>query len=64
VRDFEAAEARTPADLLPLARFVTAHEQALLDFVVRELEHAGRGSLDPVLRVLNQTPPITAPRTA
>ena len=26
VRDFETAESRMPTDLLPLARFVTAHE--------------------------------------
>jgi hypothetical protein len=56
VRDFENAESRMPADLKPLSRFVTAHEQALLDFVVRELDHEGRGSLDPVLRVLGQSP--------
>ena len=62
VRDFENAEARMPQDLLPLARFATAHEQALLDFVVRELDDAGRGSLDPVLSVLGQSPPHAAPR--
>jgi len=56
VRDFEKAEARMPADLKALARFVTAHEQALLDFVVRELDHDGRGALDPVLRVLGLSP--------
>jgi hypothetical protein len=56
VRDFESAEARMPADLLPLARFVTAHEQALLDFVVRELDHDGIDSLDPVCSVLDSAP--------
>jgi len=45
-----------PADLLPLARFVTAHEQALLDFVVRELDHEGMDSLDPVCSVLDRSP--------
>jgi hypothetical protein len=64
VRDFDDAGARMPADLKPLARFVTAHEQALLDFVVSELDHAGHGALDPVLRMLGQspqhaTPPVT-----
>jgi hypothetical protein len=52
----KAAEARMPADLLPLARFVTAHEQALLDFVVRELDHEGMDSLDPVCSVLDRSP--------
>jgi hypothetical protein len=61
VRDFEIAEARMPADLKPLARFVTTHEQALLDFVVRELDHEGRGSLDPVIRVLGQSPQHATP---
>lgn len=61
VRDFENAEARMPSDLKPLARFVTAHEQALLDFVVLELDHAGHGSLDPVIRMLDQTPVRATP---
>lgn len=56
VCDFESAEARMPADLLPLARFVTAHEQALLDFVVRELDHDGVDSLAPVCSVLDRSP--------
>ena len=56
VRDFEAAESRMPADLLPLARFVTAHEQALLDFVTRELDGDGKDSLDPVRSVLEVSP--------
>ncbi len=60
VHDFEMAEARMPADLLPLARFVTAHEQALLDFVVRELDHGGRDSLAPVLGVLDRSPQAAA----
>src|ERR1700704_4081613 len=30
VREFQAAESRMPDELLPLAQFVTAHEQALL----------------------------------
>lgn len=56
VDDFSKAESRMPADLLPLARFVAAHEQALLDFVTRELDRGGYGSLESVQRVLEATP--------
>ena len=56
VGEFEAAESRLPTDLLPLARFVTAHERALLDFVTRELDRGGRDSLATVQRVLDTAP--------
>jgi len=61
VRDFQAAESRMPANLKSLAQFVTAHEVALLEFVIRELDDGGRQSLDSVLRLLGE-PRIGAPR--
>jgi hypothetical protein len=54
VRDFQNAESGMPEDLLPLAQFVTSHEQALLDFVILELEQDGRRSLDSVLSLLGE----------
>ena len=53
VCEFEAAESRMPADLLPLARFVTAHERALLDFVTRELHRGGYDSLAAVQQMFD-----------
>lgn len=55
VREFETAESRMPEELAPLARFVTEHERALLEFVTRELDQNGRGSLDSVLNLLGET---------
>lgn len=55
VRDFQAAESRMPAELKPLAQFVTAHEVALLEFVIRELDDGGRQSLDCVRKLLGET---------
>lgn len=52
VGDFEAAESRMPQDALALARFVTAHERALLEFVSRELAPDGANSLESVTRLL------------
>ncbi len=52
VNEFEAAESRMPAELLPLARFVTAHERALLRFVDMELANQSAGSLGSVLELL------------
>jgi hypothetical protein len=57
VREFQAAESRMPDELLTLARFVTAHEQALLEFTTRELDHGGERSLDDVFRLMGQ--PLT-----
>jgi dimethylamine/trimethylamine dehydrogenase len=54
VRDFQTAESRMPAELKPLARFVTTHEQALLEFVTSELEDGGHHSLDGALRLLGE----------
>ena len=59
VCDFQAAESRMPADLLPLARFVTAHERALLEFVTRELDQDGQHSLDGVLAMMDGAAPET-----
>ena len=55
VRDFETAESRMPRELLPLARFVTDHERALLEFVTRELDQNAHHSLDSVLSMLGET---------
>ncbi len=54
VRDFEAAESRMPEEMLPLARFVTDHERALLEFVTRELDQNGHHSLNGVLTLLGE----------
>jgi hypothetical protein len=54
VRDFQAAESRMPEEVLPLARFVTDHERALLEFVTRELDHDGQNSLEGVLGLLDE----------
>jgi hypothetical protein len=55
VRDFEEAEARMPEEVIPLARFVTDHERALLSFVLLELQADGRNSLDQVRSLLGET---------
>lgn len=62
VRDFQAAESRMPEEVLPLARFVTDHERALLEFVTRELDHDGQHSLDSVLGLLDEATPGPAER--
>ena len=62
VRDFQAAESRMPEDVQLVARFVTAHEQALLEFVTRELDHEGHHSLDAVLGLLGEATPVTLER--
>jgi hypothetical protein len=46
-----------PAELLPLARFVTEHERALLEFVTRELDQDAHHSLDDVLCLLGEATP-------
>src|SRR5262245_745542 len=57
VEEFERAEALAPAGRERLLRHVTAHERALLDFAVRELETSStRDSLEGVLALL-RTPP-------
>jgi hypothetical protein len=55
VRSFEDAESRMPEELVALARFVTDHERALLEFVTRELDQNGLRSLDYVLAMLGET---------
>ena len=62
VRSFQAAESRMPEEVLPLARFVTDHERALLEFVTRELDHDGQNSLDSVLGLLDAATPGPAER--
>jgi hypothetical protein len=57
VRAFQAAESSMPEELLPLARFVTEHERALLEFVTRELDQDGRHSMDRVLALLGEASP-------
>ncbi len=54
VRSFEAAESRMPEELMALARFVTDHERALLEFVTRELDQNGHRSLDFVRAMLGE----------
>jgi hypothetical protein len=54
VRAFQAAESRMPEEILPLARLVTEHERALLEFVTCELDQGGRHSLDRVLSLLGE----------
>ena len=54
VRDFQAAESRMPEDALALARLVTNHERALLEFVTRELGQDNQHSLDVVLSFLSE----------
>jgi hypothetical protein len=62
VRDFQAAESRMPEEFLPLARFVTEHERALLEFVTRELDQDGEHSLDAVLGLLHEATPAGSER--
>lgn len=52
VETFRKAEALAPAGREDLARHVTAHEQALLDFCVAELAGEGEKSLDSVEKLL------------
>jgi len=54
VQDFRAAESTMPEELLPLAQLVTAHEQALLEFTIRELEQDGTRSLESVHCLLGE----------
>jgi hypothetical protein len=44
-----------PEELIPLARFVTDHERAILEFVTRELDQNGHHSLEGVLTLLGET---------
>lgn len=59
VRYFEKGEARAPADGLDIARQITAHERALLEFTVRELDGKPDTSLEPIARLLDE-PPLAA----
>ena len=52
VESFRRSESLAPPGKEQLVRHVTAHEQALLDFVTRELEGRTGDSLVPVLALL------------
>ena len=57
VAEYEAAEAHAPADGLAIARHVTAHERAILDFTDREIAGRSADSPEPVLALLANPPP-------
>lgn len=59
VRYFEKREAQAPADGMDVARAITQHERALLEFTVREIGGQSETSLEPILRLLDQ-PPLAA----
>ena len=52
VHEFERAEALAPPAGVDLARDITRHEQALLEFVVRELDGREEDSLAPIRALL------------
>jgi hypothetical protein len=56
VAEYEAAEASAPADGLQIARHVTAHERAILEFVDHELAGRAAESAAPVLAMLASPP--------
>ncbi len=57
VAEYEAAEASAPADGLEIARHVTAHERAILEFTDHELAGRTTDSPAPVLALLLDPPP-------
>ena len=59
VRYFEKREAHAPADGMDVARAITRHERALLEFTVRELGGHSETSLEPIVRLLDE-PPLAA----
>lgn len=59
VRSFEQREAQAPADGRDVARAITQHERALLEFTVRELDGRSETSLEPIVRLLDE-PPLAA----
>lgn len=59
VRSFEKREAQAPADGRDVARAITRHERALLEFTVRELDGRSETSLEPIVRLLDE-PPLAA----
>jgi len=52
VREFCEAETLAPPGEEELARYITDHERALLQFAALELEKPGEDSLEPVRRLL------------
>lgn len=59
VRYFEKRERQAPADGRDVARAITQHERALLEFTVRELDGRSETSLEPIARLLDE-PPLAA----
>jgi len=56
VAEFESAEASAPLDDRALARHITDHERALLEFTDRELAGRAADSAEPVLAFLVNPP--------
>jgi len=56
VTEFESAEALAPAGDRALARHITDHERALLEFTDRELAGRSEDSAEPVLAFLVNPP--------
>ena len=54
--EFEKAEELAPPEGTELARDITRHEKALLEFAVRELEGREADSLEPVVALLRDSP--------
>ena len=54
VRYFEKREAQAPADGMDVARAITRHERALLEFTARELDGRSNTSLEPIVRLLDE----------
>ncbi len=59
VRYFEEHEKTAPSDGLAIARQITRHECALLEFAVREIAGGTDRSVEPIERILDN-PPLAA----
>lgn len=59
VRYFEKREAQAPADGIDVARAITRHERAMLEFTIREIGGYSETSLEPIVRLLDE-PPLAA----
>lgn len=52
LKTMQEAVGRMPPDLRAIARFVVAHEEALVEFITREIEGRGHDSLEGVVILL------------
>ena len=59
IRSFEKHEKTAPSDGLAIARHITRHERALLEFTLREIEGKTDSSVEPIERLLDN-PPLAA----